>query len=219
MLSTRLRLAMEKAKISQAELARECGVKPPSVSGWLSGKSKFLRGENLLKAARALGVTEDWLATGKGPMHHNVAQNEKHNSTEPNTENQGFTPIKSHPIGLVRWSDLETFLSGDESVAFDVVYSTIGEKGVFSTTLGESDDSMEPEFSPGSILTINPNKKPKSGNFVLARMQAGGALTLKQLVIDADQHYLKPVNPRYPVIHAPNLVVVGVVQEFVKKYD
>ena len=57
---------MDEAGLSQADLARECGVKPPSVNGWLSGKSKFLRGENLLKAAKALNVSQSWLATGKG---------------------------------------------------------------------------------------------------------------------------------------------------------
>jgi len=65
-LASRLSTAMKNANISQAELARLCGVKPPSVNGWLSGKSKFLRGENLLKAASALQVSEDWLATGQG---------------------------------------------------------------------------------------------------------------------------------------------------------
>ena len=42
--------------------------KPPSVNGWLSGKAKFLRGENLLKAAAKLGVSAKWLAEGLGPM-------------------------------------------------------------------------------------------------------------------------------------------------------
>ncbi len=50
-LSDRLTLAMSSAGISQADLARACKVKPPSVHGWLSGKAKFLRGENLLLAA------------------------------------------------------------------------------------------------------------------------------------------------------------------------
>ena len=67
MLSDRLRVAMEKSGITQAELARACNVKPPSVHGWLSGKSKFLRGENLLCAARVLNVDQQWLATGEGP--------------------------------------------------------------------------------------------------------------------------------------------------------
>ncbi len=67
-LSERIKSAMQMAGVNQVELARACGVAPPSVHGWLSGKSKFLRGENLLKAARALRVSEDWLATGKGSM-------------------------------------------------------------------------------------------------------------------------------------------------------
>ena len=68
MLSERLKTAMDAAGINQAELARLCGVSAPSVNGWLSGKSKFLRGENLLLAAKALNVSEQWLANGKGEM-------------------------------------------------------------------------------------------------------------------------------------------------------
>lgn len=67
-LSERLQAAMEYSGLNQAQLARACGVSAPSVHGWLSGKSKFLRGENLLRAAHALGVNENWLATGAGPM-------------------------------------------------------------------------------------------------------------------------------------------------------
>jgi len=67
-LADRIKMAMAESGVSQAELARACGVKPPSIHGWLSGKSKFLRGENLLLAARRLGVSQDWLATGKGEM-------------------------------------------------------------------------------------------------------------------------------------------------------
>lgn len=72
-LSERLQQALRRSGMSQAELARRCGVKQPSVHGWLSGKSKFLRGENLLKAAAALGVSEEWLATGHGAMDTTAA--------------------------------------------------------------------------------------------------------------------------------------------------
>lgn len=67
-LAERLTIAIDKAEISKAELARRVGIKPPSVNGWFSGKAKFLRGENLLSAAAALGVNDQWLATGTGPM-------------------------------------------------------------------------------------------------------------------------------------------------------
>lgn len=72
-LSERLREAMTDAGMNQRELATACGVKPPSVNGWLSGKAKFLRGENLLRAASALNVSDQWLATGKLPKDRKAA--------------------------------------------------------------------------------------------------------------------------------------------------
>lgn len=77
MLSDRLQFAMRRAGLTQAQLARACGVKAPSVHSWVSGKSKFLRGQNLLAAAKALGVSQIWLATGKGsyqPTGHEVGK-------------------------------------------------------------------------------------------------------------------------------------------------
>lgn len=73
-LADRLRKAMSEANMNQKALANAVGVKPPSVNGWLSAKAKFLRGENLLKAAKALGVSDLWLAEGKGPMRLDVPQ-------------------------------------------------------------------------------------------------------------------------------------------------
>lgn len=68
-LAERLRYAMEvlpSKKIKGVDLARAVGVKPPSVSDWLSGKSKTMEGENLLRAAKHLNVNPLWLANGTG---------------------------------------------------------------------------------------------------------------------------------------------------------
>ena len=72
-LADRIRAGMSASGVSQAELARACGVKPPSINGWLSGRAKFLRGENLLRAAQVLRVNRDWLATGRGEMSDSEA--------------------------------------------------------------------------------------------------------------------------------------------------
>jgi transcriptional regulator with XRE-family HTH domain len=50
----------------QARLAEHCKVKPPSVSAWISGDTKSLHGDALLRAAEFFGVTPQWLASGKG---------------------------------------------------------------------------------------------------------------------------------------------------------
>ncbi|MCO1435977.1 helix-turn-helix transcriptional regulator [Burkholderia multivorans] len=51
-----------------ADLARACRVRAPSVSDWLSGKTKKMEGANLLLAAEFLNVDPWWLATGEGQM-------------------------------------------------------------------------------------------------------------------------------------------------------
>lgn len=53
----------------RAELARHCGVKPPSVSDWFTGKTLSLNAETVIKAAEFLGVRPYWLLTGKGPKY------------------------------------------------------------------------------------------------------------------------------------------------------
>ncbi len=65
-LASRISERLQATGISPAELARACKVKPPSVSDWISGNTKTIKGENLLRAAHALQCSPHWLATGLG---------------------------------------------------------------------------------------------------------------------------------------------------------
>lgn len=68
-LSERLKIALKgPPEVTQKALADACGIQPPSVSEWLSGRTKNIEGANLLAAAKFLRVSPDWLATGKGEM-------------------------------------------------------------------------------------------------------------------------------------------------------
>lgn len=95
-LAERLRYAMEvlpPRKIKGVDLARAVGVKPPSVSDWLSGKSKTMEGENLLKASSFLEVDAGWLATGKGspkPINSLV-------DSSPKKDEVYISPLKFNP--------------------------------------------------------------------------------------------------------------------------
>lgn len=100
-LQERLRQIMSgPPKISQAALARACGIKPPSVNDWISGKTKTIEGQNLLHAAEFLKVTPMWLATGRGPMR------KQGNSNQPASNATMIGPISV-------WDD-ETPLDDDE---------------------------------------------------------------------------------------------------------
>ncbi len=66
-LAKRVLQAMQDKGCTASELARAAGVKPPSVSDWLSGKTKTLKSNTALRAAAFLGVEPLWLSEGKGP--------------------------------------------------------------------------------------------------------------------------------------------------------
>jgi transcriptional regulator with XRE-family HTH domain len=96
-LKSRLRAAMEgPPRITQASLARACKVSAPSVNDWISGKSQSMDGANLLAAARHLGVTPEWLATGRGPMRLNTSTirdgTESYSPLALRVESQFLTP-------------------------------------------------------------------------------------------------------------------------------
>lgn len=73
-LAERLQESIKEAEISQAEIARACGIKPPSVADWFSGKTKNLKGKNLVIVAQLLNVSESWLADGVGPKERKAGR-------------------------------------------------------------------------------------------------------------------------------------------------
>lgn len=74
-LAERLQRALdERPGASQADLARYCRAKGPSVSAWFTGDTKALKAHTLLLAAEFLGVRPRWLLDGTGPMREGDAE-------------------------------------------------------------------------------------------------------------------------------------------------
>jgi len=67
-LAERISFAMNKAGVSQADLVRATKAKSSSVSNWVNGRTKNLKGANLAITAQLLNVSEAWLGAGIGPM-------------------------------------------------------------------------------------------------------------------------------------------------------
>lgn len=64
-------------------------------------------------------------------------------------------------------------------------------------------DSMEPKFPDGCIIIVEPEEDPTPGKYVIVR-QNGNEVTFKQLIRDGDTLFLKPLNPRYPIMALGN---------------
>ncbi len=67
-LADRIKEARTRAGLTQVALAKKCGIAGPSLHGLESGKSKSMRQSTLLRMAKALGQSPEWLAFGNGPQ-------------------------------------------------------------------------------------------------------------------------------------------------------
>jgi SOS-response transcriptional repressor LexA len=69
-------------------------------------------------------------------------------------------------------------------------------------------------FPEGSIIAVEPNLSANNGDFVIVRFPDTDEATFKQLVLDGPFKFLKPLNPTYHTIAAPqNAQLCGVVVE------
>lgn len=197
-LSERLTKAMADANVNQADLARACGVKPPSVHGWLSGKSKYLRGENLLSAAAALGVNQQWLATGTGPIRAKDAQ------PLNLAENPDYPAIRRVSFRLSAGISGFAVEYLEDDAAPIVFQRTWFEKNdyrpecLFAVRVGNG--SMEPGLWHGDTVVVNTAQTEPRDGLVFA-VNYEGELVIKRLVRDAGRWWLASDNPdqsRYP---------------------
>ena len=73
-------------------------------------------------------------------------------------------------------------------------------------------DSMEPKFPDGCIIIVEPEEVAINGSFIVVNRN-GSEATFKQLVQDGSKTFLKPLNPRYPILEIPeDARICGVVK-------
>lgn len=71
-------------------------------------------------------------------------------------------------------------------------------------------DSMEPEFEHGCIIVIDPAGVVQNGCYVLAEIK--GEYIFRQLLVQEDRLYLKPMKSSYETIEIANLQpIAGVI--------
>lgn len=203
-LAKRLTYLIDLLGITQDELAQRAGVSQALIHKLKSGKA--LESRKISALAKVLNVNADWLATGKGKK-------------ERFEENIKQGPDIKGEVPLISWVK-----AGQFSEAIDNYPVGHGEQMIPVTVpvrahtfaLRVDGDSMEPEFSNGNIIIVEPDMQPEHGHYVIAKN--GGDATFKQLVKDGPDWYLKPLNERYPIKPLGDSQIIGVVREKIKVY-
>lgn len=72
-------------------------------------------------------------------------------------------------------------------------------------------DSMEPAIPRGAVVIVDPAIEATNGRVVVVRQNGDSEATIKRLVIEGGVRFLKPDNPRYPIMEMrTDAVICGV---------
>ena len=154
----RIRRLRKSLGLTQVKLAQMLGIKAPSVVQWESDKTN-LSGENLLNAAKLFGVTPDYILYG-GEIEQSAAPNME--MAQPDTHR---IPVISYVQAGV-WTAPNEIRECDGNMAYITTDLELGTRAFAIVIRG---NSMEPEFTEGDLVLIDPDEPLHPGDFVVAK--------------------------------------------------
>lgn len=181
------RLLFEK-NIKPAELARLTKVSQPTIHRLITGTSNRPHLSSLKPIADFFSISTEQLI-GLSPIPWIKTKDEEN--------------IKTLPI--LNWSQVEDWsmkrIGQNQESEFEniIVDTNIGNN---SFGLIIKDESMEPVFSVGSLIIIDPEKEIRDRGFILVQFKNSQEPILRQLIIDDKDYYVKAISPAlYDKIH------------------
>ena len=188
-LAQRIKEALEDAGKIPADLARACQITPTSVSNWMTGETKSLKSGTAMRAAEFLGVSQMWLAEGRGPKRPQDAK-----VSAPGADRGEALPIPSDddyaliPQYSARAACGPAYHNGHVEVRGGLAFkrdwlARMGLRPENLSVIAANGESMAPTIHDGEVLLIDhSDTEPQDGKvFALAR---GDEMVVKRLVRD-----------------------------------
>ena len=204
-LGKRLKTARELANLSQRVLSKRSSLSQQLISKLETGGVDSTT--EIFPLAEALGVNPRWLATGRGEMSPEQDAAQKVNA---------YVPLVSW-VAAGNWREFAEASSPEDEPHRIPVTRRVGANAY---ALRINGDSMEPVFPNGGIIIVDPDVQPNPGSYVVVRLEDSQQATFKQLVLDGGEQYLKPLNPRYPIMPVrEHASFCGVVRQLVMDFE
>ncbi|MFX9718188.1 S24 family peptidase [Acinetobacter baumannii] len=188
-LGTRLKNLRKSKKLTQQQVADTIGVSKTSVIYWEKDEN-LPKHDSLMALAQILGVTSDYLLSGKG------SDSLDQNVTKP-------FPIAGRLVPVISWVQAGTWTSAD-SVPIGTEFKEwlppnpkCGKNGYGLIVVGES---MSPDFRPSDKIYVNPDfqiSDLKTGDLVIVACDGETEATFKKLIVESNGMYLEPLNPKW----------------------
>lgn len=180
-LSENLRRLLFEKNMKAVDLAREIHIPQPTIHRLITGKSTRPYISSLQPIADFFSISVEQLL-GQEPLFETI---EPHSS--PISENQ------AKKIPIVSWKSLDQLDQAKLQSQHTVTVTPDISDASFALVMPDS--SMEPLFPKGTILIFNPELQAKDRCYGLVKLADKETPIFRQLLIDMDNTYLKPLNP------------------------
>ncbi|QBF27480.1 hypothetical protein EXN22_17980 [Pseudomonas tructae] len=209
----RLRHVLQASGKAPADFAFLMKISPQTLNNWFV---RGVPGRQVLTVSKLLRVKPEWLESGIGlPLSDEEVEANRKVTEMPPEELEEWIRQKNigrsrRPSRVFSYPEISWELAGgpiEDRDAADyedrIRHSSDAEAGEHAFWLSVKDDSMT---SPGGItfparylILVSPDVEPRAGQYVLVRIPELNEATFKQLVIDAGDWYLKPLNSAFPM--------------------
>ena len=210
-LAENIRKRMREMKLTQIQLAEKAGVSQVTIHKLLTGK--ITNSSRIIDLAKALETRPEWLQYGVG---------------EPKAEYTVDTNIKTRMFPLItnkqaaRWSKKAIESIHKKAISWEITSSKPSSNAFWLNVVGDSMTAQSGLSVPdGYNILVDVDKKAQSGDLIVAKRVADAQIIFKQLIIDAGEKYLKPLNSAYKLIEFDDedYRIIGVVLEANNKFQ
>lgn len=170
-------------KMRPAALARETGLPATTIHRLVTGKSTRPYKNSLIPIAEYFSLSVEQLI-GEEELPDNYWRDESMGLSKKEQ-------IKQIPI--ISWSDADNFHHIDKKAQQCIVSSGSMSDSCFALIM--LDHSMEPLFPKRAALIFDPTRQALDRSFILVKLNNLETPMFRQLLIDGEHKYLKPLNP------------------------
>lgn len=201
-LNKNLDLLMTEAQLNAEELSRQIGLPASTIKKIRNNKDANPTLSTLAPLAKFFSLSLSQLV-GDEPF----PLSRKKGSYQLNTARLNHVPLICWPEAI-SWPTVARDSQG--MVGTEHVYS----KEAYALLVEE--EGWE-NLAPGTALLVDPAVRAEHRDYVIVYKQGQKMPTLKQLLLDEEQRYLKPVSQGYNIAaFSPEHVILGVVVEYKK---
>ena len=135
-------------------------------------------------------------------------------NVSPGPDIRGSVPLLSS-VQAGAFREVLDRYSGDDGM-MDQIPTTVPVNR-YTFALRVQGDSMEPKFTEGMLLIVEPELDAQHNDYVIVK-NGSEETTFKRLVRDGEDWFLKPLNDRYPIKPLGRNTIVGVVRGVTEQF-